>query len=102
MSVHGVCGAFGTLCVGLFHKELGLFNGGGMGQTLTQLLGIGTAFVWSFGTSMALFLTIKATIGMRVSAQEEMEGLDMHEHGMLAYPAGWLAASDLGSGTPKH
>jgi len=102
VSVHGVCGAFGTLCVGLFHKELGLFNGGGMGQTLTQLLGIGTAFVWSFGTSLALFLAIKATIGMRVSAQEEMEGLDMHEHGMLAYPAGWLAASDLGSGSAKH
>ena len=102
VSVHGVCGAFGTLCVGLFHKELGLFNGGGSGQTMTQLLGIGVAFAWAFGTSMLMFLAIKFTMGMRVSPQEEMEGLDMHEHGMLAYPAGWIAASDLGAGAAKH
>lgn len=101
VSVHGVCGAFGTLCVGLFHRELGLFTGGGAGQLMTQLLGVAVAFAWSFGLSYALFMAIKMTIGMRVSAQEEMEGLDMHEHGMLAYPAGWLAASDLGSGSAK-
>jgi Amt family ammonium transporter len=94
VSVHGVCGAFGTLCVGLFHRELGLFNGGGAGQTMTQLLGIVVAFAWSFGTSFALFMAIKSIMGMRVSAQEEMEGLDLHEHGMLAYPAAWIASSD--------
>ena len=101
VSVHGVCGAFGTICVGLFHRELGLFTGGGTGQLMIQLLGVIVGFAWSFGLSYALFMAIKLTIGMRVSAQEEMEGLDMHEHGMLAYPAGWLAASDLGSGAAK-
>jgi len=102
VSVHGVCGAFGTLCVGLFHRELGLFTGGGAGQLMIQLLGVVVAFAWSFGLSMAMFLAIKATIGMRVSAKEEQEGLDLHEHGMLAYPAGWLASSDLGSAAGKH
>lgn len=98
VSVHGVCGALGTLAVGLMHRELGLFNGGGTGQLMIQMLGVAVAFVWSFGLSMAMFLALKATIGMRVSPQEEMEGLDMHEHGMLAYPPGWIAASDLGGG----
>lgn len=98
VSVHGVCGALGTLAVGLFHRDLGLVNGGGAGQLMIQLLGVVIAFAWSFGLSMAMFLAIKATIGMRVSTQEEIEGLDMHEHGMLAYPSGWIASSDLGSG----
>ena len=102
ISVHGVCGAFGTICVGLFHRELGLFTGGGTGQLMIQLLGVAVAFAWSFGLSMAMFLAIKATIGMRVSEKEELEGLDMHEHEMLAYPAGWLASSDLGTAAGKH
>jgi Amt family ammonium transporter len=102
VSVHGVCGAVGTLAVGLFHRDLGLVNGGGAGQLMTQLLGVAVAFVWSFGLSMAMFLALKYTIGMRVSTQEEMEGLDMHEHGMLAYPAGWIAASDLGGKVAGH
>jgi Amt family ammonium transporter len=98
VSVHGVCGAFGTLCVGLFHRELGLLNGGGMGQTMTQLLGIGVGFAWSFGVSFALFMAIKSVMGMRVSPQEEFDGLDMHEHGMLAYPPAWIATSDTSKG----
>lgn len=99
VSVHGVCGAFGTLCVGLFHKELGLFNGGGAGQTMTQLLGIAVGFAWSFGVSFALFMIIKSVMGMRVSPNEELEGLDMHEHGMLAYPPAWIATSDTSKAT---
>ncbi len=95
ISVHGVCGAFGTICVGLFaNNGVGLVNGGGTAQLMTQLMGVGIAFVWAFGASSVIFLAIKATIGLRVSEQEELEGLDMHEHGMAAYPAGWVAISD--------
>jgi Amt family ammonium transporter len=81
ISVHGVCGAWGTLAAGLFNAE---------GVTLkiigVQLLGIGTAFLWVFPTAFILFKTIKATVGLRVSAEEEIEGLDTGEHGVEAYP----------------
>ncbi|MEX0793924.1 MAG: ammonium transporter [Pirellulaceae bacterium] len=86
ISVHGVCGAWGTLAVGLFMTDGGLLTGGGAGQLITQLTGVGAGFIWAFGTSMIIFLGIKYTIGLRVSAEEEMEGLDITEHGMYAYP----------------
>lgn len=94
ISVHGVCGAFGTLSCGLFNAESvlgigesnsGLFYGGGFNQTISQLIGIGTAFVWAFGTGLILFLAIKHTIGLRVTREEELRGLDIGEHGMEAY-----------------
>ena len=81
VSVHGVCGAWGTLAAGLFNAE---------GVTLkivgVQLLGIGAAFLWVFPTAFILFKVIKATVGLRVSPEEEMEGLDIGEHGVEAYP----------------
>ncbi len=86
ISVHGVCGAWGTLATGLFAKEGGLFTGGGGSQTATQLIGIGVTFAWSFGVSFALFKAVQAVMGLRVSPEEEMEGLDITEHGMEAYP----------------
>ena len=94
VSVHGVCGAWGTLACGLFNAEAilgsgdtsgGLFYGGGFAQMSTQLLGIGAIFLWAFGTGLVLFLTIKHTIGLRASEKEELTGLDIHEHGMEAY-----------------
>jgi len=94
VSVHGVCGAFGTLACGLFNAEKalgigeangGLFYGGGFAQLGSQLVGIGAAFVWAFGTGLVLFLLIKKTIGLRVSREEELRGLDVGEHGMEAY-----------------
>ncbi len=80
ISVHGVCGAWGTLAAGLF-------NIGGITAKIigVQLLGIGTAFAWSFGVCFVLFTIIKMTIGLRVSADEELEGLDITEHGGHAY-----------------
>ena len=63
----------------------GLLSGGGFGQTITQLIGIGTAFAWAFGCGMILFLGIKYTIGLRVSEEEELRGLDIDEHGNEAY-----------------
>ncbi len=85
VSVHGVCGAWGTLAVGLFNTESGLFYGGGVGQLGVQLLGAGTAFVWAFGLGLGLFFAISKTVGLRVSRDEELRGLDIGEHGMEAY-----------------
>lgn len=85
VSVHGVCGAWGTIACGLFNMESGLFYGGGLGQLGVQLLGVGMGFVWAFGVGMVLFLGLKATIGLRVSEEEELKGLDIGEHGAEAY-----------------
>ncbi|NOZ68205.1 MAG: ammonium transporter [Deferribacteres bacterium] len=81
ISVHGVCGAWGTLAAGLF-------NTGGTGLKIigVQLLGIAAAFVWAFGASFIIFKLVNAVIGLRASEKEEMEGLDIGEHGNEAYP----------------
>ena len=94
VSVHGVCGAFGTLACGLFNAEAalgigdastGLFYGGGVKQLGVQLTGVGAGFVWAFVLGLFLFVAIKKTIGLRASAEEEIKGLDIGEHGMEAY-----------------
>lgn len=92
ISVHGVCGAFGTIAVGLFSNEesegfiaKGLFYGGGTDQLVSQLIGVVSVGVFVFVVSTILFAVIKATIGLRVSEQEELEGLDVHEHGSPGY-----------------
>jgi Amt family ammonium transporter len=85
VSVHGVCGLWGTLSFGLFAMDGGLFYGGGFKQLGVQLLGAGTAFVWAFALGMILFAVLKRTIGLRVSEEEELKGLDIGEHGMEAY-----------------
>jgi Amt family ammonium transporter len=81
ISVHGVCGAWGTLAAGLFNMN------GVTGKVIgVQLLGMGACFIWTFGTTFVLFKIIEATIGLRVSPEEEREGLDYSEHGGNAYP----------------
>jgi len=85
VSVHGVCGAWGTLSCGLFNVDSGLFYGGGLRQLGVQALGAAAAFAWAFGLGLILFFAIKATIGLRVSKEEELKGLDIGEHGMEAY-----------------
>jgi hypothetical protein len=75
LSVHLVNGAFGTLAVGLFATDGGLFFGGGFAKTMTQLVGIGAVGAMTFVASLAVWLAIKAVIGVRVSRQEELEGL---------------------------
>jgi ammonium transporter, Amt family len=85
VSVHGVCGAWGTLSAGLFNLDSGLFYGGGFAQLGVQAIGVAAAFTWAFGAGLALFLAIKYTLGLRVSAEEELRGLDIGEHGMEAY-----------------
>ncbi len=85
VSVHGVCGAWGTLSCGLFNLESGLFYGAGLKQLGVQLLGVGAAFIWAFGLGLILFGLIRMTIGLRVTDEEELKGLDIGEHGMEAY-----------------
>jgi Amt family ammonium transporter len=80
ISVHGVCGAWGTLAYAFFGVQE--FS---MTVLFAQLIGIGVGFVWAFGTGLVLFLAIKHTIGLRVTAEEEEEGLDIGEHGGEAY-----------------
>lgn len=92
VSVHGICGAWGTLAVGLLaHPDFGdgvkgLFYGGGFHQLGIQAIGVGAAFLWAFGCGMIMFVIMKYTIGLRVSEEEELEGLDIMEHGNEAYP----------------
>ena len=92
ISVHGVCGAFGTIAVGLFSNEesegfiaKGLFYGGGTYQLVSHIIGVVAVAVFVFVASTIMFAVIKATIGLRVSEQEEREGLDVHEHGSPGY-----------------
>ena len=93
VSVHGVCGAFGTIACGLFNAEgilgigqsTGLFYGGGLKQLGVQAIGVASAFVWAFALGLIMFSIIKKTVGLRVSADEELKGLDISEHGMEAY-----------------
>ena len=94
VSVHGVCGAFGTIACGLFNAEAvlgvgeantGLFYGGGFSQLGIQFAGVGACFAWAFVIGLVMFTLIKKTVGLRTSAEEELKGLDIGEHGMEAY-----------------
>ena len=95
----GVCGSFGTLAVGLFGQRSidvqywsettsikdGLFFGGGFDQLLIQATGVGAGFVYVFGSMLIIFFVIKKVVGLRVSDAEQLEGLDLGEHGNIAY-----------------
>jgi Amt family ammonium transporter len=94
VSVHGVCGAFGTIAVGLFSAteadgvvKKGLFYGGGADQLVSQLIGVVAIAAFVLVTTTVLFGVLKATVGLRVDEQEEREGLDIHEHGVPGYVA---------------
>ena len=89
-SVHGICGAWGTLVIGLWgidgDSPIGLLNGGGANQFLAQLIGTLAYAIWAVVTSYIFLMILKKTLGLRVSEKEEIEGLDLSEHGALAYP----------------
>jgi Amt family ammonium transporter len=99
ISVHGVCGAWGTIAVGLFGQRSidiaywdeesaikdGLFFGGGFDQLWVQIVGVGAVFIYVFGAMLIIFAIIKAVMGLRVSDAEQMQGLDIGEHGNTAY-----------------
>jgi Amt family ammonium transporter len=86
VSVHGVCGVLGTLLLGIFDTQAGLFYGGGIKQLGIQAIGVAAVFIWSVATGFILFGLLKVTVGLRVSEEEEVEGLDVVEHGQEAYP----------------
>jgi Amt family ammonium transporter len=89
-AVHGTCGAFGTLMIGLVGQpELGaggLLLGGGINQLITQLTGVVGVIVWMGVTSFALFFILKMLGVLRISDHGEEMGIDAHEHGIGAYP----------------
>lgn len=85
IGVHGICGSTGTLLVGLFATEKGLFYGGGLTQLGVQALGVVSVAAWTLVTTFILFSIIKATVGLRVDKEHEETGLDLHEHGSEAY-----------------
>jgi Amt family ammonium transporter len=99
VSVHCVCGIFGTLAVGIWANApedgiLGLLHGGGFAQLGKQLVGILAVGAWAALTSLVLFFIIKAITGLRVSPKEEMMGLDLSEHKAEAY-AGFQIFSNM-------
>ena len=86
-SVHGTCGIWGTLAVGLFNQDAGLFYGHGFGQLGIQIVGVIAYGVFAIVTAWVAWSIIGAMFGgIRVSEAEEIEGLDIGEHGMEAYP----------------
>jgi ammonium transporter, Amt family len=87
ISVHLVGGIFGTLSVGLFATQGGLFLGGGFARTAIQAAGIAAVGAATFSATFLAWWVIRASVGIRVPPEEELEGLDAGEHGIEAYPA---------------
>ena len=86
ISVHGTCGALGTILVGFFDSSSGVFAGGGFALLGAQVIGVLAVFAWCLVTGFILFYGIKAATGLRVTEEEEQAGLDYEEHGANAYP----------------
>jgi Amt family ammonium transporter len=85
IGVHGVTGALGTILVGFFAVDGGLFYGGGFGFIITQLIGVLAVAAWVGVTAFIVFKSVDLLIGLRVSAKEEHVGLDLEEHGINSY-----------------
>jgi len=80
ITVHGLCGAVGTIAVGIFAVDNGLLYGGNFDLLIVQSIGTVMVFLWTIVTSTILFKLIDLTIGLRVTAEDEEEGLDIVEH----------------------
>jgi Amt family ammonium transporter len=112
--VHGICGIWGTLSLGLFAVGKygatgplapdnsaplkGLFYGGGMTLLEAQLLGSAIVTLATFAVAMAVMLLVNATGTLRVSREGELHGLDLHEHGISAYPEYLISSLGMPSG----
>ncbi|HEV2723206.1 MAG TPA: hypothetical protein VGV10_01090, partial [Thermoleophilaceae bacterium] len=109
LSAHGLAGIWGTLSCGLFtaprlaeynafgNPDGGLLYGGGLDQLIAQAVGVAIAFSFVFILSYATFAAIKATIGLRVSEEQEDAGLDIVEHGMYGYPEQFIPLPEIGA-----
>ncbi|MDV7185836.1 ammonium transporter [Lutibacter sp. TH_r2] len=85
VSVHGVCGALGTLLVGVFATDGGLLYGGGFSLLGVQAIGVLAIGAWAAATAFIVLFILKKTMGLRVSKEEEVDGLDIHEHKTNVY-----------------
>src|SRR5207247_795269 len=109
LSAHGLAGIWGTLSCGIFtsprYADLnaighpGLWYSGSFQQLGAQALGLAVAFACVFAVSYAVFWAIKATIGLRVSPEQEEAGLDIVEHGMFGYPEQFIPAPESAPAT---
>jgi Amt family ammonium transporter len=105
LTAHGICGVWGTISCGLFTLPAlaefntigqgGLLYTGSFGQLADQVLGVVVVFACVFATSYAVFWLIKKTYGLRVTEEEEFQGLDISEHGMYGYPEQFIPAPEL-------
>jgi ammonium transporter, Amt family len=111
LSAHGVAGVWGTLSCGLFATpriveapgvpgDAGLVYTGSLTQLGVQAVGVLAAFALVFVVSYLTFAVIKATVGLRVTSEEEQEGLDLVEHGMYGYPEQFITSVELSDGAP--
>jgi Amt family ammonium transporter len=98
IGVHGVCGALGTILTGVFAVDGGLLYGGGASYLVTQLIGVGAVAAWVIVAMTITFFVIKKTVGLRVSKEEEIDGLDIHEHGLVSAYADFMPAVEMSSG----
>ncbi len=98
VSVHGVCGALGTVLTGLFGTGVstmkGLFYGGGLKFLGVQLIGVGSVIIWTAAVITIVFAVIKATIGLRADKEDEIMGLDRSEHGLHTAYSGFTIMTD--------
>ncbi len=98
ISVHGVCGALGTVLTGLFADGVstmkGVFYGGGFKFLGIQLLGVGSTVAWTAAVITLVFVLIKKTVGLRADAADEVMGLDRSEHGLVTAYSGFSILPD--------
>lgn len=90
VGVHGLCGATGTILVGVLATDGGLLYGGGLGLIGVQILGVLAVAAWVTVTMLIVFTVIKKTVGLRVSREEEISGLDLEEHGLASSYADFM------------
>ena len=98
ISIHGVCGSLGTILTGLFATDGGVFYGGGFKFFGIQVLGVVTVAVFVAVMITIVFKVIQHTIGLRYSAEEEIAGLDISEHGLVSAYADFMPSVEAGTG----
>ena len=95
IAVHGLCGAVGTIMVGVLAVDGGLLYGGGVDMLTIQIIGVAAVAAWVLVTMGIAFYTIKKTVGLRVSQDVENAGLDIAEHGLTSIYADFMPSLHL-------